>query len=79
VAAMTCENILLELSTLLPHQIMLVLKHVKATRIMIGSDLPENVDTELTKIMNLEVSDEIKQDILWNTACQVFGEGYRER
>jgi hypothetical protein len=75
IAAMTCENIWLELSTLLPHQILLVLKHVKASRLMVGSDLPENVAAELTKIINLEVADEIKQDILWNTACHLFGEG----
>jgi uncharacterized protein len=75
VAAMTCENIWLELSTLLPHHILQVLQHVPSSRLMIGSDLPENVTTELGKIFSLEVADQVKQDILWNTACRVFGEG----
>jgi uncharacterized protein len=73
VAALSCENIWLELSTLLPHHILQVLKHVPASRLMIGSDLPENLTTELFKIFSLEVADEIKHDILWNTACHLFG------
>lgn len=75
VAALSCENIWLELSTLLPHQLLQVLKHVQPSRLMIGSDLPENLATELFKIFSLEVADEIKQDILWKTACRLFGEG----
>ncbi|MCI0391584.1 MAG: amidohydrolase family protein [Acidobacteria bacterium] len=75
VAAMSCENIWLELSTLLPHQILQVLRHVASSRLMIGSDLPENLATELFKIFSLEVADEIKHDILWNTANYLLGEG----
>ncbi len=75
VAAMTCENIWLELSTLMPHHILQTLKHVPSSRLMIGSDLPESLTTELSKILFLEVADEIKRDILWNTACRLFGEG----
>lgn len=75
VAALSCANIWLELSTLLPHQILQVLQHVPSSRLMIGSDLPENLTTELGKIFSLEVADEIKQDILWNTACHLFDEG----
>ena len=73
VAAEQCPNIRLELSTLMPHHILQVLRHVPSSRLMIGSDLPENLTTELFKIHALEVADEIKQDILWNTACQLFG------
>jgi hypothetical protein len=75
VAAQTCGNIWLELSTLMPHHILQVLRHISATRLMIGSDLPENLATELFKIYSLDVADEIKQDILWNTACHLFGAG----
>jgi len=76
VAALSCANIWLELSTLLPHQILQVLKHVPASRLMAGSDLPENLAAELSKILGLEVADEIKQDILWNTPCRLFGESH---
>lgn len=75
VAAQTCPNIWLELSTLMPHHILQVLQHIPSERLMIGSDLPENLATELFKIYTLEVADETKQNILWNTACRVFGEG----
>jgi uncharacterized protein len=74
VAALSCANIRLELSTLLPHQILQVLRHVPASRLMVGSDLPENLGVELGKILTLEVADEIKQDILWHTARRLFGE-----
>jgi uncharacterized protein len=74
VAAQSCANIWLELSTLMPHHILQVLKHVPASRLMIGSDLPENLTTELFKIYALEVADEIKQHILWTTASRLFGE-----
>jgi uncharacterized protein len=73
VAAQTCQNIWLELSTLMPHHILQVLKHIPATRLMIGSDLPENLTTELFKIHSLAVADEIKQAIFWTTAHELFG------
>jgi uncharacterized protein len=73
VAAQTCANIWLELSTLMPHHILQVLKHIPPSRLMIGSDLPENLSTELFKIYALEVSDETKHDILWHTAQELFG------
>ncbi|MFN7929504.1 MAG: amidohydrolase family protein [Blastocatellia bacterium] len=75
VAAQRCANIWLELSTLMPHHVLQVLQHIPATRLMIGSDLPENLTTELFKIFSLAVADEIKHNILWNTACQLFGDG----
>ena len=75
VAAQTCPNIWLELSTLMPHHVLQVLQHISSERLMIGSDLPENLATEMFKIYSLEVADEIKQNILWNTACHLFGEG----
>lgn len=75
VAALACDNIWLELSTLMPHHILQVLHHVPASRLMIGSDLPENLTTEIGKIFSLDVAEEIKRDMLWNTACHLFGEG----
>jgi predicted TIM-barrel fold metal-dependent hydrolase len=72
-AATICPNIILELSSLMPHQVLEVLAHVPAERIMIGSDLPENISTEIGKILTLAVSDEQKRSILCTTGCRVFG------
>lgn len=73
VAASVCPNIYLELSTLTPHQVLEVLEHVPAGRLMIGSDLPESAATELGKILSLGVAPEVKHEILWGTAAALFG------
>lgn len=75
IAALFCPNIYLELSTLMPHHVLQVLSQVPASRLMIGSDLPENIDVEIGKILNLAVAEADKREILWGTACRVFGEG----
>jgi predicted TIM-barrel fold metal-dependent hydrolase len=72
VAATVCPNIYIELSSLMPHHVAEVLAHVPSNRLMIGSDLPESAETEIGKILRLEISDEAKRDILWNTAREVF-------
>jgi hypothetical protein len=72
VAALFCPNILLELSSLMPHHVLEVLKHVPSHRLMIGSDLPESVGTEIGKILTLDVSAEDKRNILNETASRVF-------
>ena len=74
VAALFCPNIYLELSTLMPNHVLHVLTQVAPERLMIGSDLPENIDIELGKILHLEASEETRREILWGTACRVFGE-----
>ena len=43
-------------------------------RLMIGSDLPESLETEIGKILGLKIAEEARRDILWNTACGVFGQ-----
>ena len=73
VAASVCPNIYLELSTLLPHQVAEVLAHIPAGRTMIGSDLPENAGTEIGKILALDIAEEAKREILFNTAAGLFG------
>lgn len=75
IAATFCSNIVLELSTLMPHHVLEVLGHVPAERLMIGSDLPENIETEICKVLSLDVPDEVKRNILNDTACRVFGSG----
>jgi predicted TIM-barrel fold metal-dependent hydrolase len=72
VAASVCPNIYLELSSLMPHHIADVLAHVPSSHLMIGSDLPESLETEMSKIVTLETTREVKADILWNTAARLF-------
>lgn len=73
VAADVCPNIFVELSSLMPHHVQEVLRHVTSSRLMIGSDLPESTATEIGKITGLDVPGHVKEDILWNTAERVFG------
>lgn len=72
VAATVCPNIYVELSSLMPHHIGEVMTHVPASRLMIGSDLPQSVDTEIGKILGMEIDPEAKRDILWRTGRRVF-------
>lgn len=71
-AAVFCPNIFLELSSLMPHQVMDVLAEVPADRLMIGSDLPESLETEMGKILSLPVDDRARRSILSGTAERVF-------
>jgi len=71
-AAAFCPNIVLELSSLMPNNVLEVLAQVPADRLMIGSDLPENLDVEMGKILSLPVPEEQKRWILGGTACRVF-------
>jgi predicted TIM-barrel fold metal-dependent hydrolase len=73
VAAAVCPNIYIELSSLMPHHIYEVLAHVPAGRLMIGSDLPESAETEIGKILTLDVPAPARQLILWDTAQKLFG------
>ncbi len=77
VAAEVCPNVRLELSLLMPHLVLDVLEHVPASRLMVGSDLPSSLETEMSKILTLEVPAEARRAILWETAARVFGEGPR--
>jgi len=74
VAASLFTNICLELSTLMPHQVLEVLQRVPSDRLMAGSDLPENLDVEMSKILGLAISDHDKRNILSGTGCRVFGD-----
>jgi predicted TIM-barrel fold metal-dependent hydrolase len=73
VAASFCPNIVLELSSLMPHHVLEVLSHISAERLMVGSDLPESTATEMGKILTLAISDEDKRAILSGTADRVLG------
>ena len=71
-AATVCPNIYLELSSLMPHHIHEVLQHVPASRLLIGSDVRESVDTEISKILGLGIDQTEKQAIVWNTPRRLF-------
>ena len=75
VAATFCPNIVLEMSTLMPHHVLEVLAQVPSSRLMIGSDLPESMETEIGKVLALAIPDQDKRNILDQTACGVFREG----
>ncbi len=72
VAATVCPNIYVELSSLMPHHISEVLSHVPTSRLLIGSDVPESLDTEISKILGLGIERGAKEDIVWNTARRLF-------
>ena len=74
VAALFCPNIYLELSTLMPNHVLRVIAQVQPSRLMIGSDLPENLGVEVGKILDLDVAEVARRDMLWATANRVFGE-----
>jgi len=73
VAASVCPNVYLELSSLMPHHIVEVLAHIPPARLLIGSDLPESTEAEIGKILGLEVAEDVKREILWDTASRLFG------
>ena len=73
VAAEVCSNLYIELSTLTPHAVLEILRHVGPERLMAGSDLPESLETEIGKVLSLPVSEAHKRAILWETAAAVFG------
>jgi predicted TIM-barrel fold metal-dependent hydrolase len=76
VAAVFCPNVYLELSSLMPHHITDILANVPAGRLMIGSDLPVSVETEIGKILSLGISQDEKREILSGTAeCLFLGGG----
>ncbi|MEZ5404573.1 MAG: amidohydrolase family protein [Bryobacteraceae bacterium] len=72
VAALECPNIYIELSSLMPHHVLEVLRHVPASRLMAGSDLPESIEAEFDKILTLEIDGHEKTQILWETPTRVF-------
>jgi predicted TIM-barrel fold metal-dependent hydrolase len=72
-AALFCPNVVLEMSSLMPHHMLEVLTYVPSSRLMIGSDLPESVEIEISKTLTLDISGEDKRNILGQTACGVFG------
>ena len=71
-AAVFCPNVYLELSSLMPHHVHEVLAQIPAERLMIGSDLPESLETEFGKILGLTIGEEQRRAILYGTGARVF-------
>lgn len=73
VAASLCPNIYLELSSLMPHDILEVLHHIPSSRLLAGSDLVESTRVELSKFFLTDgITESQCADILWNTAARLF-------
>ena len=72
VAATVCPNVYVELSSLMPHQVLEVAARIPSSRLMAGSDLPENLETEMGKIVSIGLPEAVRRDILWNTARRLF-------
>jgi predicted TIM-barrel fold metal-dependent hydrolase len=72
VAASVCPNIYIELSSLMPHHITDVCAHVPASRLMVGSDIDESMSVEMDKVIDLNVPEEDRRKILWDTPRAVF-------
>ncbi len=72
VAASVCPNIYIELSSLMPHHIHEIVTRVPAERLMVGSDLPESLVTEMHKLLTMNLADETKRAILWDTPRRLF-------
>lgn len=72
IAAQVCPNLYIDLSSLMPHQVLDVLKHIAPSRLMAGSDLPESAAVELGKIVDLPVEESVRREILWHTPRRLF-------
>jgi len=72
VAAQVCPNLYLDLSSLMPHQVLEVVRQIPASRLMAGSDLMESAAVELGKIVDLPVDESSRRAILWETPRRVF-------
>jgi len=49
-----------------------IIAKIPSNKILIGSDLPECSASEFSKIKTLPIEEEDKENILWNTAEQLF-------
>ena len=75
VAASVCPNIYIKVSSLMPHHILEILSHVDSSRLLAGSDLPESMDVEFSKILGLDIDPQAKRNILWDTPWRIFEPG----
>lgn len=72
VAASFLDNVFIEVSTLAANHVAEILKHIPASRLMLGSDLPECTETEMEKPFHLGLSAPDLESICWRTGRAVF-------
>ena len=72
VAATECSNIYLETSWSQPGGIRKFITTLGAQRVMMGSDLPDNLSPELAKYQSVELSEQQRRQALYSTAVAVF-------
>ena len=73
VAAQLCPNIYLETSWCWALEIRNMVQQVGADRVMLGTDLPENIPAVLAIYEALDLTAEERDACLWTTAARVFG------
>lgn len=73
VAATECANIFLETSWSQPGGIQKFITTLGPQRVMMGSDLPNNLESELAKYRSIDISGEQRRRCLGLTAREVFG------
>lgn len=78
VAAQQCSNIYLETSWCWAGDIRNMVQQVGADRVMMGTDLPENVPAVLAIYESLDVTAAEREACLWTTAARLFGLSGRE-
>jgi predicted TIM-barrel fold metal-dependent hydrolase len=66
-------NVVLETSWAMGPDIAWAVKTLGADRVMVGSDHPTNLAVELTKVRELDLSEEERDMVLGGTAAKVFG------
>lgn len=72
VAASVCPNIHIELSSLMPHHVREIVNHVPSHRLLVGADLPESLETEMHKVLTMDLHPETQRRILWSNARLLF-------
>lgn len=73
VIASECTNIYLETSWCTSNDIGWMIRTLGSERVMLGSDLPANISSELAKYRGLGLEDRSLQQVLATTALTVFG------
>jgi len=72
VVAWECENVYLETSWCQIYDLKFILKRLGTQKIMMGSDLPDNLPLELTKYHLIGLKGEKLEQCFYRTAAEVF-------
>ncbi len=78
VAAQICKNIYLETSWVTSFDTIPLLQKVESERVMMGSDVPENVASELCKYESVEMTDHQRRQCMGKTAATLYRLPYED-